>query len=339
MAIYVRSAQPWLPPMQASVVCSACKNEVVVTDHECGEVICSRCGIVIDRIESPAVQEWRAFTVDEFYNKSRAGSPTSLARYNRGLVTSIGSSKANALNFNRIRVWDFRIQAANDRSIKQALPELEHLKESLGLPDAIVEKSAYFYRKASRKGMIKGRTVSSVLAASVYLACRELETPRTLGEIAAAGNIARKKISRDYRTLLRTFDPKIPTVDHARCITRIANKVGVSEKTKRVAVRIMREIVAMQISAGKGPMGIAATVLYVACLQTGEIKTQKELSIAAGVTEVTIRNRYGELKKYLQDFAKSSSLAMALFVFVFQSPVIMHTAARYATYAMTVLLH
>jgi transcription initiation factor TFIIB len=317
--------------MQASIVCSACKNEVVVTDHECGELVCSRCGVVVDRIESPAVQDWRAFSVDEFYRKSRTGSPTSLARYNKGLVTTIGSSKANGLNFNRIRVWDFRIQAANDRGIKQALPELEHLKESLGLPDAIVEKSAYFYRKASRAGMIKGRTVSSVLAACVYLACRELENPRTLSEIAAAGNVARKKISRDYRTLLRAFDPQIPTVDHARCVTRIANKVGVSEKTKRAAIKIMREIVAMQISAGKGPMGMAATVLYIACMHAGEIRTQKELSIAAGVTEVTIRNRYSELKKYLQDFAKSSSLAMVVFLFVFQSPAFIHTAARYAT--------
>lgn len=331
MAIYACNAILWLPPMQASVVCSACKNEVVVTDHECGEVICSRCGIVIDKIESPALPDWRAFSVDEFYRKSRTGSPTSLARYNKGLVTTIGSSKANGLNFDRIRVWDFRIQAANDRSLKQALPELEHLKESLGLPDAIVEKSAYFYRKASRAGMIKGRTVSSVLAACVYLACRELENPRTLTEIATASNVARKKISRDYRTLVRTFDPKIPTVDHARCITRIANKVGVSEKTKRAAIKIMRDIVAMQISAGKGPMGIAATVLYIACLHAGEVRTQKDLSIAAGVTEVTIRNRYSELKKYLHEFAKSSSLAMAIFIFVFQSPVFIHTAARYAT--------
>jgi len=196
--------------MQASVVCSACKNEVVVTDHECGEVICSRCGIVIDRIESPAVQEWRAFSVDEFFRKSRTGAPTSLARFNKGLLTSIGNGNArkNGLNFNRMRVWDFRIQAANDRSLKQALPELEHLKESLALPETIVEKSAYFYRKSSRLGLIKGRTVSSVLAASVYLACRELDNPRTLNEIAAAGNIARKKISRDYRLLVRIFDPK-----------------------------------------------------------------------------------------------------------------------------------
>jgi transcription initiation factor TFIIB len=324
--------------MQASVVCSACRNEVVVTDPECGEVICSRCGIVIDRLESPAIQEWRAFTIDEFYRKSRTGSPTSLARYNKGLLTSIGrGSKRNSFgaNIDRIRVWDFRIQVANDRGLKQALPELDHLRDNLGLPDRIIEKSAYFYRKASKMGLIKGRTVSSVLAASVYLACRELETPRTLNEIATACSVPKKKVSRDYRLLVHIFDPQIPAVDHVVCITRIANKAGVSEKTKRMAIRMMREIISMQISAGKGPMGMAATVLYIACLNSGEAKTQKDLSIIAGVTEVTIRNRYSELKKYLQNFAKSSSLAIALFMVFFQTPIFINSA-RYAT---TVFLH
>jgi transcription initiation factor TFIIB len=324
--------------MQGPLVCSACRSEVVVTDHECGEVICSRCGVVIARLEGSALQEWRAFSVDDFYSRCRVGGATSLARYNKGLLTTIGNSRASkesGINFDRIRIWDFRIQTANDRSLKQALPALEHLKESLGLPDTIVEKSAYFYRKAARINLIKGRTVSSVLAASVYLACRELETPRTLNEVSSASNVPRKKISRDYRLLVHTFDPKIPAVDHIRCITRIANKVGLSEKTKRMALKIMRQVVAMQISAGKGPMGIAATVLYIACLQGGEIKTQKELSIAAGVTEVTIRNRYSDLKKYLQDFAKSSSVAIAIFMFVFQSPVLLSYTTCHATLLLT----
>jgi len=202
------------------------------------------------------------------------------------------------------------------------------------LPDTIIEKSAYFYRKAARLNLIKGRTVSSILAASVYLACRELETPRTLNEVSNAINVPRKKISRDYRLLVQTFDPRIPAVDHIRCITRLANKVGLSEKTKRMAVKIMRHVIAMQISAGKGPMGIAATVLYIACLQAGEIKTQKELSAAAGVTEVTIRNRYSELKKYVQEFAKSSSIAIAIFIIIFQSPILL----SYTSYPVSLLL-
>ena len=53
--------------------------------------------------------------------------------------------------------------------------------------------------------------------------------------------------------------------------------------------------------AGKDPMGIAAAALYLACISTGEVKSQKDISIASGVTEVTIRNRCAGLRKMLKD--------------------------------------
>jgi transcription initiation factor TFIIB len=53
-----------------------------------------------------------------------------------------------------------------------------------------------------------------------------------------------------------------------------------------------------QISAGKDPMGIAATALYIACLNTGEKRTQTDIARAAGITEVTLRNRYIDIKRF-----------------------------------------
>ena len=49
----------------------------------------------------------------------------------------------------------------------------------------------------------------------------------------------------------------------------------------------------------KDPMGLAAASLYIACLQNNEKKTQKDIAEAAGVTEVTVRNRYKSLKRVL----------------------------------------
>jgi transcription initiation factor TFIIB len=76
----------------------------------------------------------------------------------------------------------------------------------------------------------------------------------------------------------------------------LANKVKVSEKTKRTAIGAMKELMRKEISAGKHPMGLAATTLYVSCLRTGEHRSQKEIADAAGVTEVTIRNRARDMK-------------------------------------------
>jgi transcription initiation factor TFIIB len=46
-------------------------------------------------------------------------------------------------------------------------------------------------------------------------------------------------------------------------------------------------------------MGLAAAALYIACLIKNEKKTQKDIAEAAGVTEVTVRNRYKSLRRQL----------------------------------------
>ena len=85
-----------------------------------------------------------------------------------------------------------------------------------------------------------------------------------------------------------------------KCIAKVANKVKLSEKTKRQAVEIMSNVMKEEISAGKDPMGLAASVLYLSSIKSGEAVTQTSVAKAAGVTEVTVRNRFKDLKSKLQ---------------------------------------
>jgi transcription initiation factor TFIIB len=283
----------------------------MVTDPESGEIICRNCGIVmLDKIQESR-PEWRAFTADDDNDRSRTGTPSSLARHDMGLSTVIGradkDASGNAIDvsmrstMDRLRAWDFRTQAhtPTDRNLRQAFSELERLKDKLGLSDVIIEKTAYIYRKAQERGLVRGRTISSVLAAAIYIACRESGTSRTLKDIASISNIKRKDIARTYRLLVLELNYKIPMVDPIKCIVRVANKANLSEKTKRQAMNIMHSVTRSGISAGKDPMGLAASVLYLSCMNTGESRTQTEISEAAGVTEVTVRNRYKNLKRQL----------------------------------------
>jgi transcription initiation factor TFIIB len=254
--------------------------------------------------------EWRSFTTDEVNNtRSRTGMPTSLARHDKGLATIIGRANKDAsgqvldaamrTTMERLRTWDFRTQAytPTDRNLRQAFEHLNMLKDKLGLSDAIIEKTAYVYRKAQVNGMVRGRTINSVLAASLYITCREMRISRTLKDIAAISNIKRKELARMYRLMFFKLDVKIPIVDPLKCIAKISNKINLSEKTKRKAISIMNDVTKKEISAGKDPMGIAATVLYLSCLKTGEHRSQIDIAKAAGVTEVTVRNRFKDLKK------------------------------------------
>ncbi len=295
--------------MQSSITCSLCNSQdQTVTDPESGEIICRSCGHVISEKALETQAEWRAFTTDEVNDRSRTGMPTSLARHDKGLATIIGRANKDAsgqvldaamrTTMERLRTWDFRTQAhtSTDRNLRQAFEHLDKLKDKLGLSDAIIEKTAYIYRKAQENGMVRGRTINSVLAASLYIACRELEVSRTLKDIAAISNIKRKELARMYRLMFFKLDVKIPMVDPLKCIAKISNKINLSEKTKRQAIIIMNDVTKKEISAGKDPMGIAATVLYLSCLKNDEYRSQIDIASAAGVTEVTIRNRFKDLK-------------------------------------------
>jgi transcription initiation factor TFIIB len=72
----------------------------------------------------------------------------------------------------------------------------------LGLSDAIIEKTAYIFRKAQQKGMMRGRSSQAVLAAAIYIACRQMEVPRTLDDLATISNIKRKSIAKCHRELI-----------------------------------------------------------------------------------------------------------------------------------------
>lgn len=285
-------------------------NGQLVTDLESGEIACSKCGLVSgDRIQDSRA-EWRTFG-PEGADRSRAGSPTSLAYHDMGLATVIGKANRDSSgrrleasvhsSFQRLRTWDVRSQANSSahRNLVQAFSELDRLKDKLGLSDAIVEKTAYLYRKAQEKQLARGRSISSILAAIIYAACREMGASRTLSDVANATNVKRKAISRCYRIIVFALDVKVPLMDPMKCIARIANKAKISEKTKRMALDTMGRVVTREISAGKLPMGLAATVLYMTCHANGESMTQKEIADIAGVTEVTIRNRIKDLKARL----------------------------------------
>jgi len=237
-------------------------------------------------------------------SRSRVGMSTSLARHDMGLSTIIGRTDRDAsgqkidaamrTTMDRLRFWDYRtqIRSATDRNLRNAFFKLDILKDRLGLSDSVVEKAAYIYRKTQERGLVRGRTISGVLAAAIYIACREMGISRTLKDIAAYSDVKLKEVAKSYRLLCIELDLKVPIVDPMKYIAKVANKANLSEKTKRQAAEIMNNITKREISAGKNPMGLAASVLYMSSLKTGENITQGHLSDAAGVTEVTLRNRY-----------------------------------------------
>lgn len=283
-------------PAPNVIVCPNCGDGQKVTDIESGELICTKCGYVIHERVGDEEQDWSVLA-REPASKLRT-SPTSLARSGMGLSTIIGRpdrSAGSGLNaamrstFDRLRTWDFRIKGRDERSLKRAFVDLDRLRGMLRLSDAIVEKAAYIYRRAQEQGLVRGRTMRAVMGAAIYIVQREMGISGTLDDIIRATNTKEKDLARAYRILIRELDLKVPMVDPVKCVSRVANKANISERTKRKAMNMIYDVVKSGLGAGKDPMGLAASVLYVSCVNSGEVKSQAAIADAAGVSEVTLR--------------------------------------------------
>jgi transcription initiation factor TFIIB len=291
--------------------CPECASKNLVHDYDTGETICGDCGLVLYEQMLDKGPEWRAFTQQEKASRSRVGMPTSYSVHDKGLSTTISQVDRDAfgrklplstrLQMWRLRKWQIRsrVHSYSDRNLAQAMAELERLSSKVNISPLIKEKAAVIYREALIKALLRRGSIVSIAAAALYAACRKSGSPRILREIAEASLVNKKDVARCYRMLLQELDFHMPVADPLIYVSKIAEKNGVSGKTQGVAIAILGEARRKRFSAGKDPKGMAAAALYIACLQHNEKITQKDIAEAAGVTEVTVRNRYKALKKQL----------------------------------------
>lgn len=283
----------------------------MITDGVLGEIVCGSCGLVlVEKVEDSALES-RIHDAEEYLSKSRTGSGSTLAMHDMGLTTVIGTENKDASGnflssdmknrFKRLRLWNTRSESrSTDRNLKTAFAILNTIKTKLAIPDMVIEKAAYIYRKAIVKKITKGRSISGLIHASLYAACRETDTPRTLQDIAHAGNVSKKNLAKSYRNLIKILDLKLKPYDPSEFITRISSEVGISEKTRRYALNMLSKAAEKEISVGKNPVGLAAASLYLSCVMNHEEKNQDDIARASGITAVTIRNRVRSLRKDLK---------------------------------------
>ena len=287
---------------------NSCTHVTSICDENTGEQICKNCGQVL--VHNMVDSSSEGVFNDDFKN-TRTGPKISITIHDGGLSTIIGKSNFDSSgkavshgmkgSLNRMRMWDSRskINSTSQRNLMVALLEINKLKEKMSLSDAIIERSAYFYRKAVEKKLIRGRTVKGVVGACIYAACRDFGTTRTIIEISKCIQERKNIIAKSYRLLFRQLSLEVPVPDSTSSIVRFSNNMELSEKIKRDAIFILDTLKEKQVIAGKKPDAVAATVIYMACIKNNENVSQQKISEISGITNVTIRSRLKEFTKYV----------------------------------------
>ncbi|MBI2546823.1 MAG: transcription initiation factor IIB [Candidatus Aenigmarchaeota archaeon] len=288
--------------------CPECSSTNFIEDSTRGELVCAKCGLVMEEEMIDTGQEWRAFDTEQMSRRARAGAPLTFTKHDKGLTTEIGKGVGELYKvptkkraqYYRLTKWHKRLIKSKDRNLSFALSELQRIVSFLNLSRSVHEKIARYYEQAVNKGLVRGRSIESVIAALTYAVSREFASPRTLDEIAEASGEDKREIGRTYRYISRELEIRILPAEPVSYVPRFCSMLGLSDKVMARAIDILKKAKKHDITSGKGPTGVAAAAIYIACVLVGEKRTQREVADTTNITEVTIRNRYTELVKKLE---------------------------------------
>jgi transcription initiation factor TFIIB len=286
--------------------CPECSGTLVTED---GETRCIECGLIIDQHRLDRGPETRRFdddTVDE--PAERTGAPLTLARHDRGLSTEIGykrDAKGNQLSTEkqrRVSRWRRehkrgRYRSKAERNLAHACGELARLASALELPEAVEEEAAAIYREAQAENLIRGRSIETMAAGSLYAACRVQGHPRTVAEIAAVAPCDRAKVELGYGVINRELALETTVLRPQEYIPALASKCEAPDDVHHRALELAHQAEKTGIANGRDPKGVAAACLYLAGRESGHDYTQEELADLADVSAMTLRERFWELRE------------------------------------------
>ena len=227
--------------------CPECGGTIFIEDKNRGELICASCGLVLEEGSIDRGQEWRSFDSEQASQRARTGAPLTFTKHDKGMMTEIGKGLGELYKvpgkkraqYYRLKKWHKRLIESKDRNLSFALSELQRIISFLNLPKSVHEKVGRYYEEAVDKGLVRGRSIESVIAALVYGVARQFRTPRTLDEISNASEVERKEIGRTYRFLARELALKLMPTSPQDYVERFCSELRLSEDTKTKALEIL----------------------------------------------------------------------------------------------------
>ncbi|TXT60820.1 MAG: Transcription initiation factor IIB [Promethearchaeota archaeon] len=274
--------------------------------QEDGYYVCLNCGCIYSRVLDNSPR--RAFTRDEMLRRKTNEriyspiGPRTVIRGNKDAYGSLLSPKYKS-KFHRLGKIHRSLTTSFERNLWIALPNLQRLQKQLKLPDYVAEDSIRIYTQTVKEKLTMGRSIDMLLAASIYAAIRVHGVPRTIEELVEVSQVKKKKLLKSFRLIcleiMPKFNLKIKRMTPSNYVNKFGEELQLSMKCRKQSIDLIDKVKKQGFFfSGKDPKGIAAAALYICSKLFNEHRTQKEISTLANITEVTLRARVKDFKKY-----------------------------------------
>ena len=236
--------------------CPECKS-TLVDDMQNGEIICSGCGVVVDDQIADFGPETISSNFEDKMKLARATGQTTYSQHDLGITTEISISAKDfsgktinhgvANQMNNLRKWQQRVRVSSprERRLANVLTKMGETCDGLNLSKNVLETASMIYRNLDGHVDVKGKSVVSITAATIYMACKQCDVVRSLEEICRGICPAKdvksktKLAARYYRTMVMEMGQlHAPVVTMDKYISKIANMTQTEVRVERLALEI-----------------------------------------------------------------------------------------------------
>jgi len=301
--------QSFGPDLSVRLICPECRdpNPNIVEEFGSGDLVCGGCGLVLgDRVVDTR-SEWRTFANDEGDDPSRVGAASDpLMEGVEQLDTVISFKDGNSGMSRELQRAASRASGANSaRSLVTAFRDISNMCDSWSLPKTISDIAKQLYKRADEEKLLRGKSLDAIIAACIFIACRQAHVPRTFREICQLTRVPKKTIGQCYKVLEQAFnltpgasaagaskEPPRNIGGPDKLLIRYCNHLDLPPNVQAMTADVVIEARKHGIADGRSPVSIAGGAIYFTSHLLGKPKSARDICGVAGVSESTIKLVY-----------------------------------------------
>ncbi|KAM6496114.1 Cyclin-like protein [Amanita muscaria] len=302
-----KNAQPtYGPDLAVRLICPECRdpNPNIVEEFGSGDLVCGTCGLVLgDRIVDTR-SEWRTFANDEGDDPSRVGAATDPLMEGMEQLDTVISFRDGGTGIAReLQRAASRSQSSrSERNLLTAFRDISSWCDQFSLPKTISDIAKQLYKRSDEEKLLRGKPLDAVIAACIFIACRQAHVPRTFREICNLTNVSKKVLGQCYKALEQAFNltpgasATTQTLSNTsgpeNLLVRYCNHLDLPANVQSICSDIIVAAREHGIADGRSPVSIAGGAIYFTCHLLGKHKSVRDISTVAGVSEGTIKLVY-----------------------------------------------
>ena len=291
--------------------CDLCRSSLCITEE--GFLACSnnKCGFTYTDIldQTP---EWRYYGGDDNQGSdpTRCGMPVNPLLKESSYGCKVICPTKATYEMRKIRRYtEWQSMPYREKAQYDEFQRIITMGKNSGISQLILDDAMRYHKKVSEHKTFRGLNRDGIISASIYIASRINNHPRTAKEIATIFNLDNTSATRGCKnamTILNEIEKEMSNNEKthfqnttpSNFIDRYCSKLNINNELTKVCQFTAKQIEQKKIIPENTPHSVAAGIIYFIALNCNLNISKKQVWQQTGTSEVTIGKCYAKLDKF-----------------------------------------